>query len=105
MVKRGRRRRPSSRNYLPGLQQELVSPQQLFALLVAKDVPLGSAKIWAQYGDAADTKIVAQVIDSKEKIQTGAFVPAHRRENWRFVVPPSAVDKYAAFLQASLETK
>jgi len=68
-------------------------------LLVAKEIPLGSAKIWAQSGESADTKIVAQLIDTQEKSKQVRLSLRTVGENWRLIVPPTAVEKYAAFLQ------
>lgn len=87
-------------NLPAAMQQELVTPQRLIALLVAKDVPLGSARIWAQYGGPTDAKISAQLVDPAGKSKSVQLFLRTDADKWRFVVSEKIVERYATRLQA-----
>jgi hypothetical protein len=87
-------------NLPPGMKQELATPQRLIALLVAKDAPLGSAQIVSQSSTATGAQIDGQLMDEKGKSKQVRLSLRPEGDSWRFIVPPSAVDKYAAQLQA-----
>lgn len=87
-------------NLPASMQQELATPQRLIALLVAKDVPLGSARIWAQYGTPTDAKITAQLLDAEGKSKSVQLSLRSEADKWRFVVSGKIVERYAARLQA-----
>jgi len=87
----------------PALQQELATPEQLIALLVAKDMPLGSAEILTRVtpdDPLADTKLAAKLVAADGKSKEVQLSLRARDGSWRFVVPPGAVEKYAAELRA-----
>jgi hypothetical protein len=90
------------------MQQELVTPDRLIALLVAKDVPLGSAEILTQAAPAdpaKDTRMAVKLIDAEGKSKEVHLSLRLRDGSWRFVVPPSAVEKYATLLQTSVTAR
>jgi hypothetical protein len=91
------------------LQQELATPERLIALLVAKDVPLGSAEILTQITpadpSAADTKLVANLVDAEGKAKEVRLSLRVQDGSWRFVVSPRAVERYAALLETPLATQ
>ena len=87
-------------NLPASMQRELATPQRLIALLVAKDVPLGSARIWAQYGTPTDAKITAQLLDAEGKSKSVQLSLRSEADKWRFVVSGKIVERYAARLQA-----
>jgi len=82
------------------LQNELGTPERLLALLAAKDVPLGgAAKIWSQYGSPADTKIAAEIVGPEGKSKQVRLTVRLDGNHWQFVVPETAVEKYAGQLR------
>jgi hypothetical protein len=87
------------------LQQEMVTPERLVALLTARDVPLGSAQILGQYETPLETKLSAQLLDPEGNSKEVLFSLRQENEHWRLVVPGSAVEKYAAWLQTPAPTK
>jgi hypothetical protein len=85
------------------MQQELATPERLIALLVAKDVPLGSAEILTQATPADplnDTRMAVKLTDAGGKSKEVHLSLRATDGTWRFVVPPDAVEKYAAQLRA-----
>ncbi len=82
------------------MQRELATPQRLIALLVAKDVPLGSARIWTESGTPTDAKISAQLVDAEGKSKTAHLSLRTEADKWRFIVSGKIVEQYAAKLQA-----
>jgi hypothetical protein len=85
------------------MQQELATPERLIALLVAKDVPLGSAEILTQATPADpsnDTRMAVELTDDGGKSKEVHLSLRATDGTWRFVVPPDAVEKYAAQLRA-----
>ncbi len=90
------------------MQQELSTPDRLIALLVAKDVPLGSAEILTQATPAdpsADTKLAAKLTDADGKSKEVHLSLRATDGSWRFVVPPDAVEKYAAQLRKPIAVR
>lgn len=90
------------------MKQELATPERLIALLVAKDVPLGSAEILTQATPAdatADTRLAAKLVDSEGKSKEVHLSVRSQDGNWRFVVPPSAVERYATLLQTPVAVR
>lgn len=90
------------------MQQELVTSDRLIALLVAKDVPLGSAEILTQATPADpsdDTKLAVKLVDAEGKSKEVHLSLRATDGGWRFVVPPDAVEKYAAQLRAPPTTR
>lgn len=84
----------------PALQREVGSPEQLVALLTARDVPLGSAWILGQFDmRPKETRVVAQLADPEGNKRDLLFTLREREGRWRLVVPPQVMTKYAAFLQ------
>ena len=90
------------------MQQELATPERLIALLVARDVPLGSAEILTQItpvDPAADTKLHVKLTDPEGKSKE-AYLSLQRQDGaWHFVVPPKAVERYATLLQTPVTTR
>ena len=87
-------------NLPPNLQQELATPQQLIALLVAKDIPLGSARILTRSGTPTEAKISAKLLDAEGKSKTVNLSLRTDANKWRFVVSGKTIERYAARLQA-----
>lgn len=85
-----------------GIKQELATPERLIALLVAKDAPLGSAQILTQSSNSTGAQINVQLSDESGKSRQVQLTLRAEKESWRFVVPPTAVDRYAAQLQAPI---
>jgi hypothetical protein len=84
----------------PALQREVGTPEQLVALLTARDVPLGTAWILGQFGMRPDeTRVMAQLGDSEGTKRDVLFILREREGRWRLVVPPQVMTKYAAFLK------
>lgn len=84
----------------PALQREVGTPEQLVALLTARDVPLGSAWILGQFDMRPDeTRLVAQLADPEGKKRDLLFTLREREGRWRLVVPSQVMTKYTAFLQ------
>ena len=84
----------------PALQHEVGTPEQLVALLTARDVPLGSAWILGQFDMRPDeTRVMAQLADPEGKKRDLLFTLREREGRWRLVVPPQVMTKYTAFLQ------
>jgi hypothetical protein len=90
------------------IQQELATPDRLIALLVARDVPLGSAQILSQItpsDPAAETKLQVKLVDADGKTRE-AYLPLQMRDgSWSFVVSPRTVEKYATLLETPLATR
>jgi hypothetical protein len=82
------------------IRNELGTPERLIALLVADDVPLGSAMVVAQIPTPTDTKVVAQVIDTDGTRKMSQFSLRADGNSWRLVVPRNVVERYAARLQS-----
>jgi hypothetical protein len=92
----------------PTIQQELATPARLIALLVAKDVPLGSAEILTQATPADpsnDTKLAAKLVDADGKSKEVHLSLRATDGSWRFVVPADAVERYAARLTAPISAR
>lgn len=84
----------------PALRREVGSPEQLVALLTARDVPLGSAWIRDESaGRPQESRVVAQLTDRDGKKRDLSFTAREHEGRWRLVVPPQAMTKYTAFLQ------
>ena len=84
------------------LRQELVTPGRLIALLVARDVPLGSAQVLTQItpvDPAAETKLRVKLVDAEGNPKETYLSLRSQDGSWRFVVPPRVVEKYATLLQ------
>lgn len=85
----------------PALKTELGSTEQLLALLTAKDVPLGSARITGVLPtNESETKLLTQLIDVQGKKKIVSFNLRTEDGRWRLVVPPGVLAKYRANLQA-----
>jgi len=78
----------------------LGSPERLIALLVADDVPLGSAMIVAQVPTLPDPTVVALVLDPDGTQRMSKFSLRTEGNSWRLVVPAKVVERYAASLQS-----
>ena len=84
----------------PALQREVGTPEQLVALLTARDVPLGSAWILGQSDEQPkETRMVAQLADAEGKKRDLLFTLRETEGRWRLVVPEQVMTKYTAFLQ------
>ncbi|HEY4245530.1 MAG TPA: hypothetical protein VGM64_01675 [Lacunisphaera sp.] len=89
------------------MQRELATPERLIALLVAKDVPLGSAEILTQATPAdpsADTKLAAKLTGADGKSKEVHLSLRATGGSWRFVVPSDAVERYATRLSAPADS-
>lgn len=87
------------------LRQELGNPERLIALLVAKDVPLGSAQIMAEIPTEHGSQMRTLLMDEQGKLKPAQLSLRLEGTGWRFVVPPRAVEKYASQLQAPVEMR
>jgi hypothetical protein len=88
-------------NRLPAaLQREVGTPEQLVALLTARDVPLGSAWILGEFNDQPkETKVATQLADAEGTKRDLLFTLREHEGRWRLVVPPQVMAKYTAFLR------
>jgi len=88
----------------PALQREVGTPEQLVALLTARDVPLGSAWILGQFDEQPkETRVVARLADAEGKKRDLLFTLRETEGRWRLVVPEQVMTKYTAFLQGKPE--
>ena len=95
-------------NLPPAMRQELATPERLIALLVAKDVPLGSAQILAQttpVDPAAETKLWVKLVDNEGKPKETNLSLRSQDGSWRFVVPSRAIERYAIMLQTPVAAR
>jgi len=83
----------------PALRREVGTPEQLVALLTARDVPLGSAWILGQFDDGAESKVIAQLANPEGEKRELTFALRAHDGRWRMVVPPQVMTKYTAFLR------
>jgi hypothetical protein len=80
------------------------SPEQLLAALTAKDVPLRNATIYDTKTEYDGERIVIAQLSDGEKRSTGVrFMLRKEGEEWRLVVPQSAVENYAAALKSGVK--
>lgn len=85
----------------PALKTELGSADQLLALLTAKDIPLGSARITGVLPtNESETRLITQLTDDRGQKKIAAFKLRTEDGRWRIVVPPGVVIKYRDTLQA-----
>jgi hypothetical protein len=82
------------------LRNELGTPERLIALLTAKDVPLGSARITGTFPLPSETKLVTQLIDADGQEKSAMFSLQAEGGRWRLIVPTDVVEKYGAWLHA-----
>ena len=90
---------------LPATEGRPRSGEALIAMLTAKDVPLGSAKIAGLKADPADAKRMRVVVmllppespDRKSKLSQ--FSLHADAGGWKIAVPAAVVDRYAAMLK------
>lgn len=92
-------------NLPAGMRQELVSSDRLIALLAAKDVPLGSARILSDTGEGSNALLVAQLLDPEGKSKRVRLAMREEEGRWRFVVPASAMERYATQLQTPVAAR
>ncbi len=81
------------------LRQELGTSKRLIALMAAKDVPLGSAQIVDQSGAGYGAQLKTLLVDEQGKSKEVRLSLRLGPAGWHFVVPLSAVEKYARQLQ------
>jgi len=81
------------------MQGQLVTPERLIALLTAKDVPLGSAKILGQFLNQGETKLVAQLLDPDGKSKLATLSLRAEGGRWGFGVSGKIVERYATMLR------
>lgn len=74
------------------------NPDQLVALMAAMDMPTGSAQVVAEVPQPEGTLLVASVADIYGHHRAVALSLRTDGNGWRIVVPPSAVDRFAARL-------
>ena len=82
------------------LRGELGTAERLIALLIAKDIPSGSAQILVQYQSATDEKIAARVVDEAGKPKQLLLSMRAIGDSWHMVVPGKVVESYAVSLRA-----
>ena len=81
---------------------EYGTAERLIAALTARDVPLGTAKLFdtkADYG--GDRRMAAQLKDPEGKSRVALFSLRPEGGTWGLVVPASAVEKYTAMLKGA----
>lgn len=85
---------------------EYRSPERLVALLTAKDVPMGSMQVIGQAQQGPENvKIVVRLQQTDGSVKTANLILRQDAGEWRLVVPPSVVDKYAALLKGTSGVK
>lgn len=95
----GRRRATATFDRLPAaVQNEVGTPERLFALLTAVDVPLGSASILGQFPTPEGTRVSVQLADVGGNLKTSMFTLRADGERWRLQVPAAVVEKYSDWL-------
>lgn len=77
------------------------TPERLIALLAARDVPLGPARITTEVPTADGSILVAGLRDPAGKEKAVALSFRTDGDRWQIVVPPTAVDRYQAMLTAA----
>jgi hypothetical protein len=83
------------------LKTELGSAEQLLALLTAKDVPLGSARITGVLPtNESETRLITQLTDAHGQKKNVSFKLLAQDGRWRIVVPAAVVTKYRDGLRA-----
>lgn len=81
---------------------EYRSPERLVALLTAKDVPMGSMQVIGQAQQGAEkVRMVVRLQQTDGSAKTTSLMLRQDAGEWRLVVPPSVVDKYAAMLKGA----
>ena len=81
---------------------EYRSPERLVALLTAKDVPMGSMQVLGQAQQGPEkVKMVVRLQQTDGSAKTTSLTLRQDAGEWRLVVPPSVVDKYAAMLKGA----
>lgn len=83
-----------------GARSELGSPEQAIAMVTANAIPLGGARVVAQFNDTPDsTRIRVQLIDLDGKLRERIITLRASSEGWRLAVPDAAIDRYVASLR------
>jgi hypothetical protein len=76
------------------LRGEMDRPEKLMALLTAKAIPLGSARILTQTHDDGEAKLVAELHDPAGRERDIQVTLRASGDRWQLVVPVTAVDKF-----------
>lgn len=88
------------RSLPPAAREQFATPERFIALMTAKDIPLGSMRVIGA-SDAPDgarlLRVRLQAPDGSARTTT--VIARGGAGEWRLVVPPLAVDKYAAQLK------
>jgi hypothetical protein len=83
------------------LKAELGSAEQLLALLTAKDVPLGGARITGVLPSSeSETRLITQLTDAHGQKKNVSFKLLAQDGRWRIVVPAAVVAQYRDRLRA-----
>lgn len=85
------------------IRRQFTSPEQMIAILTARDVPLGSASLRdIQIKNGNDVMLVAQLVGADKKSKFAHFSLRQEDNTWKVVVPVAVVEKYTQLLKASL---
>ncbi|HEY1110032.1 MAG TPA: hypothetical protein VGE76_15385 [Opitutaceae bacterium] len=95
----------------PGARGQYGSPERLLAALTLKDIPLGAAQVFntevlkpgTHPFEGEISRVVAALLTAENKRTTHALHLQHTGDEWKLVVPQSAVKKYRERLAGRTE--